>query len=341
MKTPEFQDYLGEYTAQGIGPLLYALILDIVRRIVQHYPSQIYSPNQVWDEDAISGLCHDFIMDKLLAAGWLEHHFLTQETRKGLEWVLKRDFRHFLISRKTRSEYSNLFGRVKRILNENSSFTTNANDKSLQPGFWGLTGWENKSIAQDRDEVLQAMFAVELPPLVRYRADSKKYSHILGNAHLTQFLKDTFRKLDKYVGLSLLMDGLRYRLNLLEAEYISLDEPIGAQHDPDHLNFGDLVSDSPGIFMETNAREIAMDVFERLSDRQRHILATFSLSAKPTLVEIGKQVHASKSTVKNEIDEIKKSIATFDIAPEEIEEVFSFLLETCRRSLETVDDTAE
>jgi hypothetical protein len=193
MTLPDFKDHRREYEAEGIGELLYDLILNLVEQVVVRYPPKVYSPNQIWDEDAVTALCHDFTVDKLLEAGWLEHHLLTQETIAGLKKVLRRDFRHFLVSHKRRSEYLNLFDRVKRALREGPRFRVVHEHTSVAASIWGLSEWGRKEIAQHPDRVVEAMFAVELPPLVKYRADSQKISHLLSNHDLGRLLESTFR----------------------------------------------------------------------------------------------------------------------------------------------------
>ena len=62
------------------------------RRILRHHA--------VWDEDAIIGVCNDFIVDKLLRNGWLDYYFLSIDSLQGLKRVLQRDIRHYLIDKK-------------------------------------------------------------------------------------------------------------------------------------------------------------------------------------------------------------------------------------------------
>src|SRR5689334_14642957 len=120
-----FQDYVDEYIAEGIGPLLYHLILDAVRQVVVRYPPSLYSPDRVWDEGAVRGICHDFILTRLIKAGWLSHHLMAQESVEGLKRVIRRDVKHFLINQKRRSEYTNIFTRLYHILREDTRFRAN------------------------------------------------------------------------------------------------------------------------------------------------------------------------------------------------------------------------
>jgi len=340
MTDVEFENYLREYRTKGVGELLYNLICNGVTQVVGNYPPQVYSPNQVWDDDARTALCHDFIIERLLQAGWLEYHLHSQEDVKGLRRAIERNFRYFLINRKARSEYINLYGRVKKILNEDARFAKHPNN-STHARFWGLKSWKDKLIAQTRDEVLEAMFGIALPVLIRYRTDSKKYSPLLSNRDLTRLIEGTLRRLEKYVGMDLLMDCLRYRLNLLDAEIVSVDQPIEMKDDGTMITVGDTIPDSTDIPIEVGSEDLADDFYERLSNRQRAILALQSVGERPTLAEIGERIHVSKSTVKNELDTIGLMLAQSSLSQEEVERVFVHLSEKCLSYLEqnrNVDD---
>jgi len=340
MSSPDFADYLREYEAEGVGELLYGLILGLVKQVVQRYPPAVYSPNRIWDEDAITSLCHDFTMEKLLGAGWLEHYLLTQETTGALRQVLGRDFRHFLISRRRRSEYSNLFGRVRRMLREDPSFQVCHAYQDSSMGTWGLENWANKEIAQRLDEVVEAMFTVALPPLIRYRPDSKKLSHLLCHDDLRCLLETTFRTVDKYIGLVLIMEGLRYRLGLLELAVVSLDEPVGRQDENGCRVYADIIPDLANPETELTSAQIAEDIFERLNDRQRDVLALRLSSIDPTLNHIGDCLGVSKSTVHSELAIAAQHISAADVTHEEAEKVLSYLSELCVCYLERTDGNA-
>jgi hypothetical protein len=341
MNTPDFAAYLREYEAEGIGELIYGLILGLVRQVVVRYPPEVYSPNQVWDEDAVTSVCHDFTLEKLLEAGWLEHHLLAQDTVAGLERVLKRDFIHFLISHRRRSEYQNLFDRVRKILHNNHRFQAVYAHRHAAAGIWGLNGWDGREIAQQIDEVVQAMYAIQLPPLIRYRPDSKKLSHLLGNDTLVQLLESTFQTLGKCISLGLLMEGLRYRLGLLEAGTISLDEPVSGQDEDEGQTYAEIVPGVTSPELEITSGQIAEDIFERLTDRQRSILALRLLQPDPTLEQIGAHLNVSKSSVHNDLTAVVQLIATAGVTQEEMEKVLLQISELCVHHLDHDDERAD
>lgn len=335
--SPDFKHYLREYESQGVGKLLYALILGLVGQTIKHYPPEIYSPNEIWDEDAISALCHDFTMEKLLRKGWLEYHLLTQQTIAGLTQVLTRDFRHFLISRRKRSVYLNLFKRVKTLLRNDHSFKCFYPHQKSIATVWGLSKWEEPELAQELDEVLAAMFAVRLPPLVRYRADSKKLSHLLSNDDLGRLLEESFEALGKCITLQLLMESLRYRLDLVEIDIVSLDEPIGKHSQVAPLTYADVVPDSTSPSREVSATLYAEDIYERLTDRQRGVVALRLSRAGSTLEQIGDRIGVSKSTVHNDLATVAELVDAADLTQKEAEELLSHLCKLCLRHIERLE----
>ncbi len=329
MRAPTFEDYLREYSAQGIGGLWYGLISEVVEQTVKKYPPEVYSPNRVWDKDAISGVCHDYTMERLLGSRRLEYFLTSQETVTGLRGSLTHDFCQFLTSRKTRSEYLNLYERLKKVLVEDSRFSKHSMSRAHQ-SFWGLNGWSEKAIAQDRTQVLEAMFAAPLPPLVRYRPDSKKLSPILGNQDLLQFVADFLQRLDAFISLQLLLECLRYRLDLLDDDVASLDEPIPNRDQEPTMTLGDIVA-GPDEYQRLTQKELIQDLYERLSDRQREILGLHSILEHPTLEEIARHVGVSKSTVSNELVAVGRVIQSQSLN-EEIDSVFDGLLNRCADS---------
>lgn len=331
-----FSDYLREYQAQGIGPLLYSLILEIVQQGIGRYPPQIYSPNETWDEDAISALAHDFALEKLLRLGWLEHYLLANDSTSGLMSALRRDFQHFLINRKKRSEYGNLFKRVRHILEVDSRFVACSVSSRSIATLWTLASSELpmlKGSVERLDEVLAAMFAVGLPPLAVYRADSLKLSHLISNKDLASLLEHTLRSLDMCVSFDLIMSGLRYRLNLLDIDVRSLEEPVGMYNGSSDTvpTYGDILASSSDVSSEVGVEETAYDLYERISDRQRLILGAFNSEEKPTLERIGMIVGVSKSTVSTELKTIAEQIDQAELSEEEAERVLAELTEICWR----------
>ena len=327
-----FSDLLNEYQSIGIGPLIYSLVCNIVSEVTRYYPPSVYSPNGVWDEDAVSGICNDFIINKLLNKGWLDSYFFSLDSIEGLKRVLKRDFRHYLISKKTRTEKNNIYMRVKKILKNNPKFQVSG-DSAGSGSLWGLTGWAQEDVVQDPHDVMMVLETVQLPPFIRYRSDSVKISPLIGNLELLKLIEETIVELDKRISLGVLVEAICNRLGVLTDEIISLDDTPGDENDQLLADF--IPNSDTHIETEVSSKQIAEDIYERLSDRQREILALhFELQA-PTLVDIGKRLGISKSTVSNELFNIERVIRDSKPSSSEIDLVIPLLKELFTRNQTT------
>lgn len=323
MNNTTFNDLLTEYQSIGIGPLIYSLVSEIVSAITRHYPPSFYSVNRVWDEDANTGICNDFILNKLLKRGWLDAYFLSLDSIEGLQRVLKRDFRHYLISKKIRTEKGNIYLRVKRILKSNPGFQV-ASESAANGSLWGLNGWAAKKVAQDPHDVMKVIEAIQLPPLIRYRLDSMKISPLIGNPALLRLIEETFQTLDMRISLGVLVDAICNRLGVLSDDVLSLENSTI----DDDQTLADIIPNSD-IYVETevSCKQIAEEILDRLSDRQRKILELQFELENPTLVEIGEELGISKSTVGNEIVVIERIIKESQPSSLEIDLVINYLKE--------------
>lgn len=332
MNNSIFSDLLNEYQSIGIGTLIYSLVCNIVSEVTRYYPPSAYSPNGVWDEDAVSGICNDFIFNKLLKKGWLDSYFLSLDSMEGLKRVLKRDFRHYLISQKTRTEKNNIYMRVKRILKNNPKFQ-GSGDSTHSGSVWGLTGRAQEDVVQDPHDVMMVLETVQLPPLIRYRSDSAKISPLISNLDLLRLIEETMIMLDKRISLGVLVEAICNRLGVVTDEIISLDDTFGNENDQ---FLADIIPSSDAhVEANVSSIQIAEDIYERLSDRQREILALQLELQAPTLVDIGERLGISKSTVGNELFTIERVIRDSKPSSYELELVIPLLKELFNRNQTT------
>jgi hypothetical protein len=332
MNNSIFSDLLNEYQSIGIGTQIYSLVCNIVSEVTRYYPPSVYSPNWVWDEDAVSGLCNDFIINKLLNKGWLDSYFLSLDSMEGLKRVLKRDFRHYLISKKTRTEINNIYMRVKKILKNYPKFQVSGGSAG-SGGLWGLTGRVQENVVQDPHDVMMVLETVQLSPLIRYRSDSVKISPLISNLELLKLIEETMVMLDKRISLGVLVEAICNRLGVLTDEIISLDDTFGNENDQLLADF--IPSSDTHVETKISSKQIAEDIYDRLSDRQREILALQLELQAPTLVDIGEHLGISKSTVSNELFNIERVIRDSKPSLYEIDLVIPLLKELFNRNQTT------
>lgn len=330
MAENNFVEYQKEYESLGIGDLLYELITTTVSRIVPKYPSEKYAPFYgIWDPGAIQEVTHSFIIDWLLLTGRLEFYLLSLDNSTALQKALTSEFRKYMANNRRRSEFSNLYKRTKRLLRDNDDFRSFGRiDRNYE--IWGLAHWQGESLANHVDEVLEFMWKIELPPLIKYRVDSKKNSHLVSDSSLHELLYGTFTNLSKKVELSMLMNAIRYRLHLIEITEQSFEEVLSSE-DGMQLSLEDIIP-APILPFEDSlaASQIAEHIYEILTNRQRKILYQYLSLPDGTLQAIAEELDISKSTVHNDLKAIERLIGT-QVKGEDSENVFAKLSVMCQQ----------
>jgi hypothetical protein len=330
MTTIAFAEYQKEYEALGIGDLLYNSITKTATQLIPNYPANHYPPfYHNWDESAVREVAHDFIMSWLLETGRLEYYLLALDNVIAFEKAMQHELRRFMANTRRRSEFGNLFRRTKKALRENPEFQFFAKiDRNNE--IWGLADWHNIPIAESQDEVLEVMWGIEIPPLIRYRLDSKKTSHLVSDKTLHLLLKETFDNLAKRIDLATLMSAMRYRLGLIEIVEKSFDDIVSERHED--ISYADVIADSiTPIEMRLAAEEAADDIYEMLTDRQRQILAHYLSLPSGTLEQVGESLNFSKSTIHNDLKAIERLISA-RVAENESEVAFNRLSELCQNN---------
>lgn len=325
---PELNDYFLEYQAEGVGELLYGLIFQVAQETAHRYPPDIYAPNRVWDEDAISSLVQDFSISWLLENGRLEYYLLSCGSSSGLKSAIRSELKRYLTNQKRRSEYTNLFGRVKLVLLEDDFQLVAGRLEQINSTIWGLKEWGEKPTVQQREAMIEAMFTVTLPPLIKYRADSKKLSPVITTSDLRRLLREALVYLDSYIGFSLLMQSLRYRLNMFDIDEISFEQTITSDSEQ---TYADIIPATRSLEEVVSSALIAEDLFDRLTDRQRKVVALYMSLQNPTVERIAEQSGVSKSTVHNELKHITDIIEALELTPDETAGTLSSLGDVCAK----------
>lgn len=335
------ENYRQEFLDGIIESFNYPLVIDIAKSICPKYPPEIYSPECIWDEDVMKQLADEFFVEVLLQKDRLKYHYLTQESLNGLKKAIAKDFQNFLRNKKLRTEAINIYRRMLVILSNNNKFEIIQDHPKSNAKVFRLSGTNHDSsqACQNLEEIVKAMFSIELPPLVRYRANSNKQSHLVGTDDLVKLLTESVRILGKPISVEMLFTALKLRLNILEIETLTLGNVVSSDNGDD-LTMTEVVPDKNTENAEQKliAIECAVDVYERLSDRQRKI---FKLWIEDyTLIEIAVQTEVSKSTVHDEIKNIQQEISIERPTDEEAEIIAQHLYKLCDEFLTTADGNA-
>lgn len=322
----ELQTLVDEFASVGLGEHLYQEALETVRDVCRHYPVS-YSPTRRWDEDAYTGLTHDWAITKLWRYGHLGHLLLANQTLAGFRNGLAHSFRQFLISQKDHTALDNLFQRANALLERDSQFRLIEENPKKADRLWGLAVWQETRLYQGQEAELIAIgLGLEGFPIIRYREDAKKNSPILSEADLTAFLRALLEAVGCSLNLRQFALVFKYRFHLLEAEEISLETPLTTDSEGHPLQVGDLMSTGRTAEEVVIVNEIAMTLLDELSPRQKQALLA---RAQPdaTLTSVAGLLGCSKSTVDNEIRRALEAIHRVAETEEEAEAIYVRLLD--------------
>ncbi len=322
----ELQTLVDEYASVGLGEHLYQELLETVRTVSRHYPVS-YSPTRRWDEDAFTGLAHDWAITKLWRYGQLEHLLLANQALAGFRKGLVLSFRNFLISQKDRTALDNLFHRAHALLESNPQFRLFGENRKKVARLWGLASWQEKEPYQGQDaELIAVGLGIEGFPIIRYREDAKKNSPILSDTDLAAFLQVVLQTVGRLLSLAQFALIFKYRFNLLETDEISLETPLATDSEGHPLQVGDLISAGRTGEEEAILSEEAATVLSELSPRQKQALLAHTQPGA-TLTSVANQLGCSKSTIENEIRRTVEAIYRHAATREEAEAIYARLLE--------------
>ncbi len=325
----DLQALLEEYSSSGFGDLLYREALLTVHAVVRghRYPTG-YSPTGIWDDDAFGALAHDWVMNKLIRRGQLDHLLLTNQTLRGFRKGLELSFVDFLIGQRKRTALDNLFDRAAAILETDRRFHLFLDSRKRASRFWGLAAWSSPRPYQGSDDdLIAAGLRQQGVRLIHYRGDARKHSPVLGDHDLGDLLASLLDDLGRLLSLAHFTTIFAYRFDLLDAAVLSTEQPAPGGFSPGTLTLGDtLRSDAPAVDARLLVDEAASTVLPALSDRQRRALLAY---ARPdaTLTSVAVLLGCSKSTVDNELRRALASIRRQAADADEAERIYARLLE--------------
>lgn len=216
-----------EHTKDGIGELITALLVEIVRSTAPTYPPGEYSPAGVWGADAIGDVMQDWVTARLLERGDLTVLISSARDVRALRAMLTRSFRQHLINSRRRTSATNLYTRMIKEL-QGGAFAPVGSSPSPALQAWTLNELQHSDPAGS--DIVSRMIKLaygrtdaELG-VVRYGPYSLKSSPILRGPQLHEFLKYLLAGADGYVTAAELFQVMRHRFNLVELPQRELDE---------------------------------------------------------------------------------------------------------------------
>lgn len=112
-----------EFERKVIGPNVLQEIRNACQSRARKYPPTIYGGSSTWDEDAISDLVQDVIVDRLLGENQIYYLFDVSRTIKDWRALLDRQIRITLARRRVRTVVDNMLDRARRVLRRDDKVT--------------------------------------------------------------------------------------------------------------------------------------------------------------------------------------------------------------------------
>jgi hypothetical protein len=221
-------DLRAEYQRAGIGPLLHALLDRIVWSTVREYPAAEYSSSPNWDRAACEDALHDWIVQRLWGRGDLQVMLMSAASIGQFRAALTTSLRQHLGNKRRRSIASNLYRRVRSMMQKDHSTFRHTSPSSLgAQQHWTLVG-RDVDVPSTVSVGDLAGFACTLSDdqldVVRYGPFSQKLSPILRDPKLREFIVAILTRAAGSLSLASIVDVMRIRFSLPTEEHVELDE---------------------------------------------------------------------------------------------------------------------
>jgi hypothetical protein len=299
---PTIVELRAEFKDRGmegwLWPWLAAVLMaSVIVQLRPRYAADVYSPTGEWDDEGMSELVVDFVLERGVKRGAIALALVKAESTAGVERYLEVALHRYAISERRRSVASNIYGRLVEVLET---------DATLRPlaGFglraaYGLDEWSDDP-PMPVDGVMVHNARRFVPSDVRwaeYSTGSRRSPGLLSE-DLRRIAHAVIRGSQGLWTADQIMDVIESRFNL---ELEDPDRPIR-----DETVISLQMSPLPSALDDAVAQEIAQSAVERLSGRQRRILHLMAQDQSLGARAIAERLGRTKSLVNNEQHAIRR-----------------------------------
>ncbi len=270
-----------------LHPSLLVLLQRTVARLVRYggLPPH-YSPTRHWDREAEHEVLADWLAARLFGTGQLIAILHEAATPGSFMRIGELFLRRHLISRLERSQATNLFARVRQLLEEDPELLVLVPAARDQDAAWGLAEWRSAGrppwSGADRD-LASAAWALGEFTTIQYRDDARKLSPLLEHDELRRFVTGLLAATDATLTLADLMRALVLRFDLGPVVIDELDEEAAT------------VPAGDDVVEQVAAAELAVAVLAELTRRQVDVLRGWL--ADQSVRELASELRVAVGTV--------------------------------------------
>jgi hypothetical protein len=107
-----FDDLRAEYDENGIGELIYGLVVELGGAICRKYPEAIYNSGLTWDEDSVADLAQGVVINRFIDEGQLDYIFAEAKTVESVRRLITRQVKRELHRRRITTPIDRLLTRI-------------------------------------------------------------------------------------------------------------------------------------------------------------------------------------------------------------------------------------
>lgn len=288
MTSSEYEDARRAFLGTGeLDPSLLVLLQRTVARLIRYggLPPH-YSPTRHWDHDAEQEVLADWLAARLIGTGQLTAILHEAATPGSFMRIGELFLRRHLIGRLERSQATNLFARVRQLLEDDPELIVLVPATRDQDAGWGLAEWRHVGrphwSGADRD-LASAAWGLGEFTTIQYRNDARKLSPLLEHDELRRFVTGLLAALDATLTPADLTRALVLRFDLGSVVVDELDDEAAT------------VPARDDVVGQVAAAELAVAVLAELTRRQVDVLRGW-LANQPVR-EIASELRVAAGTV--------------------------------------------
>jgi hypothetical protein len=216
-----------EHFREFIGPLLDDLLRRVVRATAPTYPPD-YAPGGAWNQASLEDVYQQWVEDRLWGRRDLTRMLGGAKSKNGLRRALTRSLRQFLTNSRVRSSASNLYKRMIKLLETDSTFKPVSRASKIGESRWALAGGATEPSKLSLRELVRRAHELSDRDLkvVRYNPESAKSSPILRKAYLRRFLVHVLRSAEGSLDAAQISEIIIYRFNLFEPSEVAISADL-------------------------------------------------------------------------------------------------------------------
>ena len=113
-----FGDLCQEYETETIGPLLWALTIELAGMVGHRYRPTEYNRGAAWDAESVEELAQETAVELLIGEGQIDYIFTVADTTEAVRRLLTRNVKRALWRRRSATVVDRLMERVRRTASQ-------------------------------------------------------------------------------------------------------------------------------------------------------------------------------------------------------------------------------